>query len=205
MDFLAIHHLIVHELSSRRCVSESMHRLTNECEHQRPDSAWHKFYPLPYDDTTALQAWLMRAFQQEPPSVVLRGLWFGLSNYLDEDRKPFTDLSMCGSTRFDSNPEDNSWAGSAEWYPKDRFAKSTILAELYRLAYDGRLGNDAEYSLCLGYSAFAVSAALNAIAPVLGLESSSEIGIAVGFDDGDFLLLGRLMPTGLSPIYLSYD
>lgn len=200
INFLAIHQLIAIELSSRRSVTESMHRVIDECNRQRPDSAWHKFYTLPYDDTTALRAWLTRVFQQEPPPVVLRGLWFGLSNYLDEQRNPFTDLSVCGSTRFDSDPQDNSWAVPAEWCPEDRFAKSAILAELYRLAHSGTLHNDAEYPLCLGYSAVALSSILRAVDPAMILTRSDEIGIAVGFDEGDFILLGKLKRDGLFSI-----
>jgi hypothetical protein len=75
------------------------------------------------------------------------------------------------------------------------------LAAIYRIAYrPGGLANDAEYPLCLAYAAFAVRELLNRIDPKLVLDSVGPVGVAVGFDSGDFLLLGRFTDEGLAPI-----
>jgi len=52
----------------------------------------------------------------------------------------------------------------------------------------------------LGYGAFAVRALLAAIEPSLILGESESLGIAVGFDSGDSILIGELTEQGLGPI-----
>jgi hypothetical protein len=84
-----------------------------------------------------------------------------------------------------------------------------VLAGIYRIAYRQNasvaeqeicLGNDAEYPLCLGYAAFAVRELLLSVEPSLMLGKSNSVGIAVGFDSGDFILLGELTKNGLIPL-----
>jgi hypothetical protein len=91
------------------------------------------------------------------------------------------------------------WAIRPAWWPTARYARSVVLADIYRIAYrKGGLGNDAEYPLCLGYGAFAVRDLLGKVEPSLFLGESDSVGVAVGFDSGDFVLLGKLGPSGLS-------
>jgi hypothetical protein len=117
------------------------------------------------------------------------------------------DVYVCGSERFDSASGDNSWAVGPDWRPLARCAKSAILAEIYGIAYgpranvaeqEGCLGNDAEYPLCLGYGAFAVREIIGHLEPSLILGESHSLGLAVGFDDGDFVLLGKLSASGFT-------
>ena len=84
-----------------------------------------------------------------------------------------------------------------------------MLADIYRIAYrqgarvaeqKGCLGNDAEYPLVLGYGAFAVRELLGQVEPPLVLGGSASLGVAVGFDSGDFVLVGRLVRDGLAQI-----
>ena len=84
-----------------------------------------------------------------------------------------------------------------------------MLAETYRIAYrqgalvaeqKGCLGNDAEYPLVLGYGGFAVRELIGQIEPSLLLGKSDSLGVAVGLDSGDFVLLGELTKSGLEPI-----
>jgi hypothetical protein len=62
------------------------------------------------------------------------------------------------------------------------------------------LGNAAEYPLVLGYGAFAVRELLAQVEPSLLLGRTDSVGVAVGFDSGDFVLLGRIVPDGLAPL-----
>jgi HEAT repeat protein len=62
------------------------------------------------------------------------------------------------------------------------------------------LGNEAEYPLVLGYSAFAVRELLGQVEPPLLLGRAESLGVAVGFDSGDFVLLGELTNDSLKPI-----
>jgi hypothetical protein len=76
--------------------------------------------------------------------------------------------------------------------------RTLVLVKLYKVAYrkDG-LGNDAEYPLCLAYGSLAVRDLLRDADPSVLLGSSRSLGIAVGFDSGDFVLVGKLSKDGL--------
>ena len=146
-----------------------------------------------------------------PPRRPLSGLWFGLYNPILSG-ETVADLYVAGSERFYPVVGDNGWAVGPEWWPEGRYARSPVLADVYRVAYpssaaagsesgDQRwLQNDAEYPLCLGYAAFAAQALLGQIEPATILRASRSLGVAVGFDSGDFILIGQLTAEGLSPV-----
>ncbi|HZL38040.1 MAG TPA: hypothetical protein VFC78_22180 [Tepidisphaeraceae bacterium] len=77
------------------------------------------------------------------------------------------------------------------------------MAAIYHIAYDSdgppgdRLKNDAEYPICLGYAALVVRELLLAVDPRLVLQGGDEVGVAVGFDSGDFVSLGKVTNQGL--------
>lgn len=93
-----------------------------------------------------------------------------------------------------------SWAVDATYTPGSGEAHSVVLDEIYQRAYSvpESLGNIAEYSLCLGYAAFAVIDMVG-IADLHRI-GAPPIGVAVGFDSGDGLLLGNLTAGGFVPI-----
>ncbi len=209
LDLEQIHGRIVGELARRRPVAESMAALIEWCEAARPHPDWARLRALPYADLSPLLDWVQRPFREEPPAVPLKGLWFGLFNPCPDGRTPVADIYVCGSERFDPDPHDNSWAVGPDWCPDSRYANSSALADIYRIAYrQGArvtkqkecLGNDAEYPLCLGYGALAVRKLLGQVEPSLLLGRSDSLGVAVGFDSGDFILLGELTNDGLTPI-----
>ena len=199
---------IVKELARKRSVSDSMLAIIDKCEKALPHRDWGLFRTLPYSDLSPLVDWIQSPFRQERPSHPLRGLWFGLFNPCP-DGKPVADVYVCGSERFDADPMDNHWATSPDWWPNNRYANSTILTAIYRTAHrQGAkkhiqvecLGNNAEYPLCLGFASFAVQHLLSQYKPTVFLGKSRSLGIAVGFDSGDFILLGELTSAGLHPI-----
>ena len=208
LDLGEMHGWIVAELHRRRSVGESVGALIDKCEAARPHPDWAMLRALPYDDLSGLREWIQRPFRVEPPDVRLKGLWFGLFNPCPDGRTAVADIYVCGSKRFDPDPLDNSWAVRPAWWPDTRYADSELLADLYRMAHReggdrkqraAALGNDAEYPLCLGYGALAVRALLEQTDPALVLGRSESLGVAVGFDSGDFVLLGQMSASGLMP------
>ena len=206
LDLAQMYDWIVAEFERGCSLDDSMVAIIDQCDKARPHSDWAKLRTLPFADLTRLTNWVQEPFRNEPPKVPLRGLWFGLYNPCLDNQTPVADIYVCGSERFEPNDEDNSWAVSPNWWPEARYASSTILAEVYRIAYRQSsplaeqkdcLGNDAEYPLCLAYGAFAVREVLARVDTSLILGESSSIGIAVGFDSGDFILLGELTADGL--------
>jgi hypothetical protein len=191
------HGWIVDELARRRPTNDSMNTLVDLCQSASPHPDWARLRSLPYADLSPLSEWVSRPFRDQPPVRPLRGLWFGLFNPY-HDGEALADIYVSGSERFDPSSDNNEWAVKPDWWPDARYASSTVLADIYRIAYrDGGLGNDAEYPLCLGYGAFAVRELLGRIEPTLVLGASNKLGVAVGFDSGDFVLLGELGPSGL--------
>lgn len=200
LNLAAMHGLVVKELASKRSLRKSMDRIIAACAKGHPHHDWERLAALPYDDLHHLQEWLEKPFRLEPSPKKLAGLWFGLFNPV-YGRHTVADIYVCGSTRFDPNPQDNSWAVGPQWWPEDRYAHSSVLASIYKIAYhkDG-LANDAEYPLCLAYGALAVRDLLRAGEPSLFLGSSRSLGVAVGFDSGDLVLVGKLSKAGLGTI-----
>jgi hypothetical protein len=209
LDLREMHGWIVSEFARCRSIAESMACVIDRCEAARPHEDWARLRALPYDDLSSLKAWLLRPFQKEPPAEPLQALWFGLFNPCPDGRTPVADVYVCGSKRFDPDPNDNSWAVGPDWWPEARYANSAVLAEIYRIAYSPGasvsqqkqcLRNDAEYPLCLAYGLFAVRELLGQMEPSRLLGASESLGVAVGFDSGDFILLGALKRDGLAPI-----
>lgn len=209
LDLEQSHGWIVAELARRRPVAEAMASLLDQCESARPHPDWAALRSLPYADLSPLLEWLRVPFRDEPPAVPLAGLWFGLFNPCPDGRTPVADIYVSGSEQFDPDPHDNSWAVGPDWWPDARYAGSAVLADIYRLAHrQGArvaerkkcLGNDAEYPLVLGYGAFAIRELLGRVEPSLVLGGSAAVGVAVGFDSGDFVLVGEMTAAGLVPI-----
>jgi hypothetical protein len=204
LDLAEMYDWIVAELARCRPIAVSMADLIDECEASCPHPDWDRLRALPYADLDPLAAWLQRPFREEPSIRTLRGLWFGLFNPIYDD-KPVADLYVSGSVRF--SPKHVEWAVDPDWWPAARYARSAVLADIYRIAqrpgssgveWETRLGNDAEYPLCLGYAAFAVRELLGRVKPSLLLGDSPWLGVGVGFDSGDGIHLGKLGPSGLS-------
>jgi hypothetical protein len=123
-------------------------------------------------------------------------LYFGLFNPMDEDGEAVADLYVAGGIR-----DTADWLSSVSehWFPEGRYARSELLARAYDLAYaaDGRLENEAEYPVVLGFGVFAAKHLSQALAPQLLAGGRSELWVAAGFDSGDVLTLGTLTPAGL--------
>lgn len=197
LNHATMHGFVAKEIASKRSLRESMDRIIGKGAKGHPHDDWEKLAALRYDNLDDLREWIEKPFREELSKKKLVGLWFGLFNPV-YSRKPVADIYVCGSTRFNPSPHDNSWAVGPEWWPEGRYAHSLVLAKLYKIAYrkDG-LANDAEYPLCLAYGGLAVRDLLRDADPSVFLGKSSSLGVAVGFDSGDFVLVGKLSQAGL--------
>lgn len=197
LNLAAVHGFVVKEIASKRSMGESMDRIIAKCAKGHPHKDWEQLAALPYDDLDDLRKWLEKPFREEPSKKRLAGLWFGLFNPVYAGT-PVADIYVCGSTRYDPSPDDISWAVGPDWWPENRYAHSAVLTKLYKIAYrkDG-LANDAEYPLCLAYGGLAVRELLRDVDPAKLLGRSQSLGIAVGFDSGDSVPVGKLSKAGL--------
>lgn len=196
IDSVKVFGRIKQELVSDRPLSASMNRVVDACNDSYPHEDWSYFRNLEYDNWESLHQWMDEIFHDHPPPANLAGLWFGLFNPIYGD-DPTADVNISGSSRFDPDPDDNSWAVESVWPPINRPAHSSILSEIYTTAYrPNGLGNDAEWSLCLAYGCLVIRILIQSGTPSHFLGSSPSLGVAVGFNSGDFILLGQLAMTG---------
>jgi len=181
---------LVHE---RADVSAKMSRVIDACESSFAHAGWSAFRSIAYEEDAArLRQWLPRVLSDEPPEFEIRGAWFGIATYVDEDDE-FSDLHFIGARAYDPDDRNQEWAVRAEYRPSET-AGSEALERIYRIANtgDNQLGNDAEWSLCLAYAVFAVEWLLRTSAP---FSSSKSVGVVVGFDEGDTVTLGPVEPS----------
>jgi hypothetical protein len=206
LDHGSVFAKIQEHLHSAAPIEDRMAAVISSCERTVPHPDWAVLRALPYDDLAQMREWLRIPFEQEPPEMPLAGLWFGLFHPSDRGGETTTDIRLGGSTRF-SDDGERDWAYGLAYRPANQRAFSKILQSIHRIAYggdritsvrgEGRLGNTAVWSLCLAYAAFAVQQLLADIEPELILRGGGSVGVAVGFDSGDYLLVGRLTPEGL--------
>jgi hypothetical protein len=184
-------------LAGDRPVGQSMRRLVGVCADAYPHRDWNRLRELPFGDTAPLREWIVRVLEADPPPFPLRGLWFGIFNP-SCGGVTSADFYVSGTDRFDADTHSMEWAVRPAWWPDGRCAGSDVMAMIYRVAYekDG-LGNYAEYPLCLAYTALAVRELLAGAGVRDCVNCAERPGIAVGFDSGDFILLGRLGQSGI--------
>ena len=132
-------------------------------------------------DLAVAQVWWERLRAGIPPGVA--GLWFGLFTGVDEKRKETRTLYVVSTSEFDADDETAEWAASDYvWEPDDR---DVILPELAALA-------EAPCAIPLAHAA----AVVRALEPWRTLPG---VGVAVGYDDGDLVVLHRGGPADSGP------
>lgn len=181
-------------------VAAGMERLLALCERSAPHEVWTRARELDFaGDAAALRVWLAGVLAEQPPSAEVAAYWFGLAHRAGENQEESCQLYLSGSTCFDPADPMCGWACWTDdtYLPEGRYADSPVLRELYRLVKETDVALLAEYALCLGYAALAVREACAGIGPHLLLGSRSWRGVAVGFDEGDFLLVGMLEAGGI--------
>jgi hypothetical protein len=134
----------------------------------------HRLTPLHFlevePDLLVVRDWWSRLQPTLPGGVA--GLWFGITD-LTLDGQTRRTLYVAGCDRFDSSDPTGDWASAPyAWWPQARYISPPGLAAL-----SGR-----DYEQALGYAARLVAA-------LRPHEGTNVDGVAVGFDDGDFLVV----------------
>jgi hypothetical protein len=183
-----------------RTIAAKMNAVIDACEAAVPHLGWRDLRALPYDaESTHVRSWISEVLRNEPPPFTIRGIWFGIGNYLIDGRET-ADMHIVASAAYDATDVDQNWAVYAEYRPEHGEAESRILDSIYDIAYrvHPELENEAEWSLCLAYAAFAIAQMLRTETPAF-FGAADDIGVVVGFDEGDSLTIGSLTSHGLTP------
>lgn len=150
-------------------------------------------------DVRALQGWMLDKLADHPEPSRLTGLWFGLYEIGPVEARYPTHaeavLELSGGPGF---PDDPDWLFKQDWYPGG-YAPTPGLRSLPRIAAssEDHFGL-VSYAFVLVYSLGLVAAALDATDPPRVLRGADQLGIAVGFHDGDIAQLGVLTASGLN-------
>ena len=196
-DFLVtISDLIKKTLKSDLLISEAMKIVIDNCQENIPNDDWQKFIGLSYNDTVEIEKWLENVFTPNPLSDEIKALWFGMFNLNDDKDEMSADIYVSGTNEFDIDDEAAEWACDPIYFPDNRYAKSSILDNICHIAYDQNsnepLENNAEYPLSLAYGCFIIKELMTTLPIPLILGESKNVYVAVGFDSGDFILIGNL-------------
>ena len=182
------------EVRSDRTLDQSMQRVFDRCEKRKSHKDWAKLYEVDLNFellNKKVKGW----FRNRKLKAVIKGLWFSIF-FPANGRYPIADLRLTGASSFWPDQDDNSWACDRSWQPETRAYSNTLESYCKIARQKNGLGNDAEYPLCLAYSALVLRDIFRFNKPETFLRSSSSIGVGVGFDDGDFIILGTLTKSG---------
>ena len=188
-------------VTTAQSMDEGMNALLDYSAAVYPSPIWATLKTLDHQqDAIGIRTWLEGVLTAEPPPSHVKAFWFGIYNpVVDEEES--RGLYMVGSTAPYSD-DDPGWAcwNDDSYLSDDRYTPSTVLSDIYKaINADDNLIPFGEYTLILGYASLAVAEAIREISPSLffgGSASNERLDVGVGFDDGDYLLLGRVAIDG---------
>lgn len=184
-------------VTTAQSVEDGMNALLDYSAAMYPSRIWAALKALDYQkDAIGIRTWLQGILTTEPPSKYIKAFWFGIYNPV-VDEVESRGLYMVGSTAPYSD-DDPGWAcwQDDSYLSDNRYAPSSVLRDIYKaIALDDNLTPFGEYTLILGYASLAVAEAIRGVSPSLffgGGASDERRDVGIGFDDGDYLLLGRI-------------
>lgn len=184
---------LLHLLGAGATISELMAEIIGVCRDSFAHADWTRLAALDWSaGGEQVRRWVPDLLDEEPPPSDLSGLWFGLVNPITAGTVR-SDIHLVGTRDYDPDDADYEWTLTGIYYPA-AYANPSCLEQLYAIAYENEhgLGNDAEWALALAFCCAATAYALEPLNAVSVSASGRRIGIAAGFDDGDFLALGEL-------------
>lgn len=134
-----------------------------------------------------LETWFETLWAQKPLPKRANAIYFGLAEF-DGGVHDFRCEALYGK---DPNTEDWDFGGGKTTEPE--FAGSEVLAALSTKKGPLSRSEEARHVLLLGYTALVAAHLASAKAAQL---ASRRPLVAAGYDEGDFILLGRLKPDG---------
>jgi hypothetical protein len=170
--------------------------------HVQPHPDWAKVAKLTSAaETRAAKAWLTAAVTKEPCPFPVRGIYFPVVERVDARERDVTALTVALTGQYEPEDEEHLWAiGDLRHDPKRaRFPGKGLQRAVELFHREDGLGGEGVYQYGLMYAALLVPTLLTpGLHRALGAPPE-PIGVLVGWEDGDNLLLGQLTRTGFVP------
>lgn len=166
------------QLAADATMQDSMEAILDTCASYKPKK-WMPYRNLNYNSDMSA---LMEALNKIAKSKDVAGVYIGIFNPVVEN-KTTSDMYAVGCAECDAEDEECEWVFSHKEPEKNAvYLGSEVHGDIYRLAYEDKgLGNNAEYTLCLAYTALAANRAAR--------KMKYSKTIAAGFDSGDIILV----------------
>jgi hypothetical protein len=133
-----------------------------------------------------ITTWFGGMWKPSPPPAAASALYFGIVEF-DDGRHDFRAAALPGK-----GPDTEQWRWQRSVSPKEEYAGSCVLAAL--AAKDGPLRHpEARHVVCLGYVALVAAHLCRTFRRALAPRAP---WVAAGYDEGDFVVLGKLKPSG---------
>lgn len=197
IDLEQANKVVCEAASSGKSISECMTALLGYCKEVAPSPDWGKLSGLDYGvDQKLLEDWLRQTLISSRPADGVLAYYFGLFNSKSGGKETI-QLYISGSDEYDEDDDSADWASGPVYFPDNRYAPSKVLTQLYQsLPTDHNAFSIGEYVLCLGYACVAVRNLMQSIDLTLLLGGADERVVAVGFDEGDVVTVGKLTRNG---------
>ena len=133
-----------------------------------------------------LTPWFDTLFQPKPPPARANAFYFGIVEF-EDGRYDFRCAALAGR-----GTDTEAWDWDRSSAPRPEHAASRVLDALSRPKgpVRDRLGR---HVFCLGYVAIVAAHLCRARARALAARAAT---VAAGYDEGDFVVLGKLLPSG---------
>lgn len=170
-------------------VEAGWEKLLDYCNRLHASPCWAEWRTVNIEpDLKALAKWMDALFLKESPPSSVKGLWFGL---FESTQPPAYCMYISGSDEFDPKDKTAEWAANKDWEPENRYFFSKILDHIFHKLHtiEKNVAEIGMYVLCLGYSSLAVKSMCRTHKALQVWLEQSGRGVAVGFDDGDAVLV----------------
>lgn len=153
------------------------------------------------DDIQTLLPIIRTIFVDDPPKIVLHGIYFSIGSIRNPSRiheSPIITLQVIGSSFYEPNDQFADWAAEAEYYPINGTLALSSLQKVYNLAHASALpiGAQIEYAMSIAVAACILHCVLRTQVD-RDSKPSDLLGVALGFDSGEVLYLGEFKFAGL--------
>jgi hypothetical protein len=210
LNHAAIYARIQSHLASDLAVNDCMRDVIELCAADVPHADWPLLTAIDYDaDVSALRNWIPGVFEQQRPPFPPAGLFINLCNPGTPEGEIWADMGLMATANYVAEDADCGWHWESErFYPDDALASSSALRSVYRIAFgslnlvdrpEGKLRSSAEWPLCLAFGAIAATRLLAGRTSRVLHSQAAQLGVVVGFGDGDFIKVGTLTPDGFLP------